>query len=195
MTVDARHSGLDVFAAKSGLISASQSQLQTWERDGLAYGLAGGEIVPACTTAQLNAAILRAKAAYDEGAGPEADPAFRRFLEGRCRVLGHPVPEWTRGDDSGHAAATAGKSLGALLAAAGIPSGSTVIRPDGTTVRLRVEPALRDRRYADGTTPAGRAFAEAQHLERKAAEATRRVEAEGFRQLAKQRYAEAGICR
>ena len=194
------------------LISPGQNQLQTWERNGLAYTLVGGEIVPTATHSQLSAAIVRAKGAFNSRKGPEADPAFRRHLESRCRLLGVPVPDWSGVNSQGYSgsrpgslsgqgmhpydgrSADAGKSLAAQLTAAGIPPGSTVIRPDGTSVVVKVErTGLRSERYPDGTTPAGRAYVEALKFQRKANEASNPADARGYRDLAKARFAEAGF--
>jgi hypothetical protein len=80
----------------------------------------------------------------------------------------------------------AGKSVGVR-----VPSGSTVTTLGGD--RYTVDAVCVQQRHSDGSTPAGRAFAEAEKFERKARQVSDPTTAAGYRELAKARYAEAGV--
>lgn len=86
-------------------LTATHAELVLWERQGLAYELSDGTIVPGVKPAQVKAALTSAQAASmtPGDGGPCDDPGFRAWLEERCRVLGLPAPEWQSADADGYA--------------------------------------------------------------------------------------------
>jgi hypothetical protein len=91
-------------------MTASHAQLLGFVRAGTGYQLADDTIVAGTNAAQVNAAVLSAKAAAGKG-GPCDNAGFRRWLTGRCKDLGLPAPDFTGPDSTGNGSSNTTGSL------------------------------------------------------------------------------------
>jgi hypothetical protein len=196
MTIDGRHgpvckcarcSGLDIFKAAPGNDlrphAYTTAELQDFLRRGLACQLAGGRIAAVVDATDLNYWLALAKGGYGRG-GPEDSAALRTFLTRRAAALGlsHLIGSWSApqtGADTGAKAA-----MVRAAARSHLPAAAAALK------QLEM-----DVREADGTTLAGRLYAEAQKYERKAQQVADLSLAASYRELAKARYQEAGLVR
>ena len=166
---------------------ASHEQLLGFLQAGTAYKLSDGTIVAGTNNAQVNAAVLSAKAAAGKG-GPCDDPRFRRWLTGRSRDLGLNSPEFSVPDSTG----SAGKSaMPGTLMLKMLGNGRVGIDVGGAVRQALAKARPSSRQLPE--TDAGRAYVESRRYSDLAAKAVDPETRELWLTAARQVRKEAGL--